>query len=254
MSLLENFCMDFTLLYCAKAVTKNRARRLRLVLAAAAGAAFAVVFPIIPVGAVFAVIIKIAAGFLIALLACNMSSFGAYLKFSCAFVGFTFLLGGALTALFSLTGLKAESGAGYLISSIPVGIPMFGALMAVLLAKYLAKRLSKSSPNTVRCRIYAGQSDVELPAFFDSGNKVFYKGRPVSVIPEAAAKKLVDAESINEGVKIHTVAGSRTIKVFTADKVIIYDGNTRKILRNVELGVSPNRIARAVLHPDLLED
>ena len=44
LALLENFCMDFTLLYCAKLVAKNRAHILRLVIASVFGACFAVVF------------------------------------------------------------------------------------------------------------------------------------------------------------------------------------------------------------------
>ena len=59
LALLENFCMDFTLLYCAKLVSKNRAHVLRLVIASVFGACFAVVFPLFKSGSVLSVIIKI---------------------------------------------------------------------------------------------------------------------------------------------------------------------------------------------------
>ena len=254
LALLENFCMDFTLLYCARLATRNRARFWRIALASCAGAAIAVAFPLLPLNTVWATVVKLASGFLIALIACNFSSVRAYLKFSFAFVGFTFLLGGALTAIFSLAGVKSEAGAGFVLSSVPIGIPMFGALCLILLAKYLKKRLKKTEKNLVKCRIYAGQSEIELPAFFDSGNCVSYRGQPVSVIPDTAAEKLQAMGRIKDEVKIHTVAGSRYLKVFTAEKVIIYSGNSQKTLRNVTLGISAAKIDRAILHPDLLEE
>ena len=59
LAVLENFCMDFTLLYAAKVAAKNRAGYLRTGVGAALGAAVAVVVPFMDFGAVWAVIIKI---------------------------------------------------------------------------------------------------------------------------------------------------------------------------------------------------
>lgn len=64
----------------------------------------------------------------------------------------------------------------------------------------------------------------------------------------------MDISGIKEGVKIHTVAGSRTIGVFTADKIEIDFGERRETLYKVKIGVNPNRADRAILHCDLLED
>ena len=94
---------------------------------------------------------------------------------------------------------------------------------------------------------------MSINGFFDSGNKVYIKGQPVSVIPFEAAEKLMDLSRIKDGVKIHTVAGSRTIKVFTADRMEIAEGGKTTAYTGVKIGVSPNKIHRAVLHCDLLE-
>lgn len=253
LAFIENFCMDFTLLYCAKAASRNRAKLWRLALASAFGGASAIAFTLLPLGKIWGTVVKIALGFLIALIACKFTSFKGYLKFSCAFVGFTFLLGGALTAIFSLAGADMKSGDYYILSSVPIGVPAFGALMLVLFARYLARRLKKTDKNLVRLLITTGDERIELPAFFDSGNSVYFRGEPVSVVPPSVGKR-VAAERIKGEVKIHTVAGSRTIKVFTAEKVTIYSANSQKILRNVIIGISGEKIDRAVLHPDLLED
>ena len=108
--------------------------------------------------------------------------------------------------------------------------------------------------NAVNCRIYAGQSCATVRGFFDSGNRVYHHGVPVSVIPESAAQKLVDISCIESGVKIHTVAGSQVLKVFTADILEIDFGDKTNIYRGVKLGVSPVHMNCAVLHPDVLED
>ena len=90
LALLENFCMDFTLLYCAKLVAKNRAHILRLVVASVLGACFAVVFPLFKLNAALSVIIKIISGLIICLLAGKFRTFKAYLKLTALFLIFTF--------------------------------------------------------------------------------------------------------------------------------------------------------------------
>ena len=64
----------------------------------------------------------------------------------------------------------------------------------------------------------------------------------------------MDENRIKDGVKIHTVAGSRVIKIFTADKVEIDFGEKKNNYNGVKIGISPQKIDKAVLHPDLLED
>jgi hypothetical protein len=52
---------------------------------------------------------------------------------------------------------------------------------------------------------------------------------------------------------VHTVAGSQTIKVFTADKIeIFFDGQAHTI-HKVLIGISPHPVQGVVLHPDLSE-
>ena len=254
LAVLENFCMDFTLLYSAKAVSKNTASYKRIALGAVLGAAFAVVFPLIKMHAVLAIAVKILSGLLICLVSGKFKSVKGYIKFSGAFLIFTALLGGALIGIFSLAGIAYSADGGYLLSSVPIGIPMFGALLLIILAKKLAKRFSKSGKAEVNCKIYAGENQVSVKGFFDSGNKVYSKGVPVSVIPKAAAEKLFIETRINEDVKIHTVAGSKIIRVFTADKIEIDDGEKINVVNGVKIGVSPQTITRAVLHCDLLEE
>ncbi len=253
LALLENFCMDYTLLYCAKLVCKNKAGWGRVAAASAFGACFAVLFPLFGLGGVWAAAVKIAAGFALCAVAGKFPSFKSYLKFTAIFTAFSAALAGALIGIFSLAGISYAEG-GYILSSVPVGIPLFGALVCVIIARRLKNKFTKGGRTEVDCRIYAGQSQVNIRGFFDSGNKVSYMGEPVSVIPEEAAKKLVDLQSITAAVKIHTVTGSKKIKVFTADRMEIDFGDKIKQYKGVKIGVGSAHPPCAVLHPDILEE
>ena len=254
LALLENFCMDFTLLYCAKLVSKNPAHVARIAFASVLGACFAVAFPLFGLKGVWASAVKIVSGLIICFLSGKFNSFKAYLKLSAVFMAFTFVTGGALIAVFALTGADTESGAGFTLSSVPVGIPLFCALAAVIAARKIAARLKKTDKAEVECKIYFGEKSVSIRGFFDSGNKVSHLGRPVSVIPLTAAMRIVDAECIKDTVKIHTVAGSKKLKIFTADKIEINYGEKTNTVKNVKIGISPHGSGVAVLHPDLSED
>ena len=237
LALLENFCMDFTLLYCAKLVSKNPAHVARIAFASVLGACFAVAFPLFGLKGVWASAVKIVSGLIICFLSGKFNSFKAY-----------------LIAVFALTGADTESGAGFTLSSVPVGIPLFCALAAVIAARKIAARLKKTDKAEVECKIYFGEKSVSIRGFFDSGNKVSHLGRPVSVIPLTAAMRIVDAECIKDTVKIHTVAGSKKLKIFTADKIEINYGEKANTVKNVKIGISPHGSGVAVLHPDLSED
>ncbi len=253
LALLENFCMDFTLLYCAKLVAKNRAHILRLVVASAFGACFAVVFPLFRLHTALSVIIKILSGLIICLFAGKFRSFKAYVKLTALFLAFTFVLGGALIAVFSLAGISYQADSGYILSSIPIGIPLFCALLLIIGARKISAKLKRTDNTEVACTIAKGGKEVSLNGFFDSGNKVYYLGQPVCVIPLSIASKIIDETCIETCVKIHTVAESKKLKVFTADKLEIIRGEDKKIHTGVKIAITPLS-DRAILHPDFLEE
>ena len=162
--------------------------------------------------------------------------------------------GGALIALFALTGWEYSSGQGYIVSSVPIGMPLFFVLVLVFACRALSKKISaRVKREFVRCVIWCGDKSIEQQGFFDSGNKVYCGGSPVSVISLAAACALVDVTDIKESVSINTVTGSKKIKVFTADKLVIYSGQNEHTIKCVKIGISPRAINSAVLHPDLAE-
>ena len=253
LALLENFCMDFTLLFCAKVVTKNRAHIFRLAIASVFGACFAVVFPLFGLNAVLSVVIKILSGLIICAVAGKFQSVKAYIKLTAVFLAFTALLGGALIGIFSLAKVSYSADAGYILSSVPIGIPLFCGLILILFARKIALKLKKADKTEVSCTVSFGGKDVSLNGFFDSGNSVYYMGQPVCVIPLEKAKKIIDDKRIESTVKIHTVAESKKLKVFTADKLEIRKGEKLKVFKGVKIAVTANA-DKAILHPDYMED
>lgn len=254
LALLENFCMDYTLLYCAKLLSKNQAGWKRVAVGSVFGACFAVLFPLTKLSGVWAAAIKLAAGAALCAIAGKFRSFKGYVKFTAFFLAFSAALAGALIGIFSLAGISYAEGGGYILSSVPVGIPLFCALMMIIIARRLKNKFSGGGKTQVSCRISAGQSQISLSGFFDSGNRVSHCGEPVSILPEWAAKKLVDTERITSAVKIHTVAGSKKIKIFTADSLEIDFGGSVKTYKCVKFGIGPAHTECAVLHPDILEE
>lgn len=253
-ALAENFCMDFCLLYAAKVASKNRAGVLRIGFSSVLGACFAVLFPLFGLSGWLATSIKVLAGAALCLVAGKFSGVKDYLKFKAVFTALTFALGGALIAVFSLANVGYSAEGGVVISSVPVGIPLFCALALIIAVRKIAKKfVSEHSKVRVVCRIYAGQNAVSIPAFFDSGNSVYHLGEPVSVLPMECADKLVDVGRIKTFVTVHTVAGNKKLPAFTADKVEINYGEKVISLRGVMFCVADFAKDRAVLHPDLAE-
>ena len=74
-----------------------------------------------------------------------------------------------------------------------------------------------------------------------------------SVIPLSIASTIIDETCIETCVKIHTVAESKKLKVFTADKLEIIRGEDKKIHTGVKIAITPLS-DRAILHPDFLEE
>ncbi|MGN0813458.1 MAG: sigma-E processing peptidase SpoIIGA [Candidatus Coproplasma sp.] len=252
-ALIENFCMDFALLVCAKAAVKNPASYLRIAFASAIGAAFAVCFPLLSLSGVWAIAVKILSGLIIAAIAGRFQSFIGFIKFALAFTAATFISGGALIAVFTLTGVSYTDGGGYILSSIPVGMPLFAVICLLIAIKKISAKRVNAKTVEAKCKIYLNGKCVASNAFYDSGNKVYLNGVPVCVVPRHVALQLVDITGIKTFAPIHTVAGEGKLAVFTADKIEIDDGKDKKTINNVLIGVSPKHINKAVLHPDLSE-
>lgn len=245
--------MDFVLLCTAKAAVKNTVGYLRIAVASAVGAFFAVCFPLFGLGGAWATVVKLVFGLVITAIGGKFSCLWGYVKFSVAFYAFSLLCGGALIAVFSLSGVPYAGGNGFVISSVPVGIPLFLATLTFIVVKKIAKKRIKNGVIEVKCKIYLNERVAFCNAFYDSGNKLYLGGTPVSVLPKQVALRLVDQSKIKLFVAVHTVTGQAKLSAFFADKIEISSGEKTVVKSNVLLAISPKYQSKAVLHSDLME-
>jgi sigma-E processing peptidase SpoIIGA len=255
-ALIENFCMDFFLLSCAKLLSKNLCGYGRIVFSAVVGSCVAVIFPLIPIQSdIYATLCKIVSGIFLCFIGARVKPFRRFIAFCAWFLGLTFLSGGMLIALFSLTGTSYVEGTGYLLSSVPVGVPLALIFLIFLLTKKLCRRFfRRGDKNAIRCTITLNKNSVTVSGFYDSGNRVYSGGMPVSVLDQRAAKKLRALKTKGTWVSVRTIVGSQKIYVFTADKIEIYCNEHSHTINKVKIGISPSPIEGIIVHPDLIED
>lgn len=231
---LENFLLDGVLLFLALTLVHVRVRPLRLVLASAAGAAEAILFPLLALPVWAAYVLKLIGGAILVLLAVKEKGVRPYLFSAGAFFFFTFALGGLLTAAYSFFGVRYEEGNGYLVEQAPVGLIIGGGAAFAIAAFFAARalyRYRKTEKDVLPCKLKAGAHEVVWRGYADSGNNLFFKGSPVCVVSPTAAFALYGRELSEVGrLDVKTVNGSRAAPVFSCDSLQISVGR-RTILR-----------------------
>lgn len=198
--LLDNFCADAALLYCAVRTVRGQAKPLRIALTALAGAAAAVGYTLlglyVSIPPPLDFFIKYAVAALLPLPAAKFRRKRTYALCSLAFLGYMAAFAGVLTALFSADMPAAgEAGLVYTFGGLPSGVLAaacvgFGAL-AVRLVRALAGQ-ARVAAGCLRCVLVLGEKKVGLRAFADTGNRLRGEaGEPVVVADRAAALALL---------------------------------------------------------------
>lgn len=193
-----NFSMDFLCFYISARLLHERIKPLRTVLGAAMGALYAVLAVLWQGSGVLA----LAADLLVCVLMCAIAflprrcPWGRFFRFAILYVVVSMLMGGVMTALFSLMnrlslppeGIGAED---------DVSVWVFGLLAALsgaltLFSGRLWRR--ESARQTARLDIVYRDREVRLRAMVDSGNLLRdpLAGQCVVVVDAKAAKDLFD--------------------------------------------------------------
>lgn len=253
-ALLENFCMDFCLLYGAKLLSRNATKTSRLILPSVVGAIIAVIFPLLNLNGIFSFALKTCSAFVVCACLKNFNCAKSYFFFCAIFIILTFLLGGALIAVFSLVGVEYAQGRGYIISSVPIGIPLFFALALILACRVLAKKYKpKASDITLTLTIINKKYRATERGFFDSGNNVYYRGCPVIIVPYYVAEQVVDVKKVKGKIAVHTVAGTKVLPVFFVDEILIENAQKTSKFSSVAVAVGES-LNGAIVHTDFLGD
>lgn len=252
---LENFILDGLLLYLSLLCVRAKVKRWKLFIAAAAGGAEAVLFPLLTLPVWCAYLVKLAGGEILVILAGSGVRAKDYLLLSIVFFLLTFALGGMLTAAYSFFGVEYFAEGGYLVESAPVGLIFGGAGIFFLLVLHGTRKLyrrRKLEKNLVDCILCHGGKLLRWKGFWDSGNCLLFRGEPVCVVSAVGAFALFGKTPQAVGrMRISTVNGEREASVFCCEELRIGSSVRKNVFFTV--GDIPAKEYCLILNTNLLE-
>jgi hypothetical protein len=146
-------------------------------------------------------------------------TFKRYLSACAIFFALTFAMGGITQGLASIFSIDLEKTNSTLIPFF-VGLSGLIVLFAQkLIYKHivLARRKSRYEEVVV---ISANGKEVECKAYYDSGNRLYYKNSPTIIIDRSVALQLFaqnEISDIGESAQIDTVTGKKKLPIITLD-------------------------------------
>ncbi len=181
--LLDNFLMDFLLLYLALRFSEKKARLGRVCGGAALGAVYAAAAVALPFLQSFPC--KLLASLLMLLCARTYRPWKNFLRTAALFYAATFLFGGACFAAMYFFSRETYSGA---FINLPVlRYLLLGGTAAVLLIEYLSRRHYPRQQTAYHLSATLAGETIHLDAFLDTGNHLRdLSGRSVIIASQDA--------------------------------------------------------------------
>ena len=255
--ILDNFCADAALLYCAVKTVKGEAKLWRIFLTALFGTAIAVGYMVFKlyytVPAAVDILVKYGVAAVLPLPAAKFKKKRTYALCSLAFVGYMFALAGMLTALFAkVSPNEGEGELTYTLFRLPSGVLVAGCVLVVVFGIRFAKMLTrhgKTAAYVCTCRLTLGGSSVTAKAFVDTGNRLRDgHGSPVAVAERSLALSLLadglfTGKTPCEKLAVETVNGKSELTVFRIDELEIYFKDKSHIVKDVAVAISPRPLA-----------
>ena len=258
---LDNFCIDFVLLFLTAKVVRAKIKWWLLLLASLLGTVVAFVLPLFSLPIWAAILIKIALGLSMSAIVLAGQSFVVNFVGFLMFLLFTFVLGGmtiAFIGLFSKTTVETFS-LNY-EGVLPVGLLILALFLFVrgtaFLLKYINER-RKIAPFLRNLQVQIDGKKIELFGYMDSGNRLEdpETGQPVVVVSWSSLEKrlgrgflerLNDAQKVSKKLCAHyieakTATGSGKMLVFKPD--YLHVGTDRK---NAVVAVSKEKFSDVV--------
>lgn len=241
---VENFIFDAVLLWLSLEAAKAPYRRRNLIFAAALGAVFAIVYPLLCLPLPLAYLLKISVGFLLCMTAVKAlktkKDRGRYALTVVFFFGFSFAFGGALTGLLQ----------DFFSNKIPAAVVAAGFACLFAAALLLIRKLHQRRAITqflYDCRLYYQNRQINTTAFLDSGNLAQKDGLPVCFVSpelfyELCGTQILQGRGADGQMDIITLGGKKTLSLYGGEIEFRQEKKSRK--QRVYFGVSPNIVSR----------
>ena len=256
--ILDNFCADAALLYCAVKTVKGEAKLWRIALTALLGTALGVGYTLLrlyhtlplPVD----LILKYGVLLVLPLPALRAKQKRTYLFCSLAFAAYMTAFAGLLTALFASPQPAEGEGSAlvYTVAGLPSGVLVLAAVCFAFAAarcgRLLARR-ARAAAQLCTCKLILGGNAVTVRALVDTGNKLRdARGRGVPVADPAAAAALFGAALLHTHtpcgeLAVTTVNGTSALKTFRIDVLEIYCAGRAHILKDVTVALGARPLA-----------
>lgn len=244
----ENALLDGALLYLSARCAHAETGKLRLAAAAAVGGGEALLIPLLPLPTWCLYPVKLLGGLLLVLIAVKGTR-KTLLFASGAFFALTFALGGLLVAVYSFCGVPYLEEGGYFVESAPVGLVLGAGGCLLLLGRAAAARLYRYiglRRSLFPCRLCAGGKTCRCRGLADSGNALFFRGKPVCMVSALTALALFGGAPPVGRMRYSTAAGSRDSPVFACERLSVADKTYENVYFTV--GDVPRGEYAVILH------
>ncbi|MDE6757934.1 MAG: sigma-E processing peptidase SpoIIGA [Clostridia bacterium] len=215
--IINNLLINALILTLTLRFLRHRISKSSIFISSAIGTVYAIFLPLADILNLF--IFKIILALLMVAIIMGRCRFKRYLVACTIFFALTFAMGGITQGLASIMSIDLQEVNSTLIPFF-VG---FAGLIAIfaqkLIYKYvvLARRKSRYEDFVI---ISANGKEVSCKAYYDSGNRLYYKNSPTIIIDRSIALQLFaqsDLNKIDDKTQIDTVTGKKNLQVITLD-------------------------------------
>lgn len=247
---IDNFVLDYLLIYLARKSLKLPVKFVFLFASAALGAAEATLFPLFGLSDGFAFLYRFFSAVALVAVSGKFSKFKEFVYCFYLFLFFTFLFGGIVFAVFFAVGKSVDplTMSDY-TAEIPLGLILATAFLSAFLSIKGINRFYAAKTKaafTRRCIVSVGGKVFDAKGYVDSGNRLSYgrTGSPIAVCGRDFREKLITSGALDgvsfDEISFNTVSGKSYMKVFKAERFLIYNGDDANIINSVMLGFTNN--------------
>lgn|GEM_PF-1819662 len=234
--LLDNFIMTMLICLLVFSLGRYRIRWIEIVLVCILGSVISLLYPFLPFNGILLLGYRVVVGIVLGLILMYRQS-RKMLGIVC-FLVCTVGMGGIVFALrYFVYGEYSSS----VVTPSLVWIIVGCGFVVYWIGKSVFLRYHKMRDSWIfesRALVYVGNKELELNGFVDSGNKLYFGGQPVALLPKS--KINFDSNS-NKYMSINTVAGDTKIPIIFAKKIVLYTRTSINILYNVPIGLTDSK-------------
>jgi len=249
--IINNLLINALLLTMTLKAVRAKLNGVLIFISSAIGTLYAIFLPLVDLLNFF--IFKIILSALMCAIALGKFRLKRYLAVCAVFLGLTFAMGGITQGLQGLCSSDLIAGKASLLPFFVGAAGLILILSAKLIKKHiiLARRKSRYENQII---ISANGKEIACKAYYDSGNRLYFKNMPTIIIDSSIALQFYDSDELNgirSKARIDTVGGMKELKVISLDYLRMEQGKEK--IYGVMAAVSDciKGEYKAVLHCDL---